>query len=105
MKMSREFISGFVSAVHTLGQEGDQRSADWSEPYKYLKGVLDTFEPVGDGLIENLRHRGGLMTEAADEIEKLRAAAERWHRAACEASGFKGGLETLISKTAGEGWR
>lgn len=45
MHLPKDFISGFASAVHSLGQEGDHRNKDWSEPYKYLKEMLATFEP------------------------------------------------------------
>ncbi len=45
MQMKPDFISGFLSAVHSLGQEGDRTGKDWSEPYAYLKGMLDKFEP------------------------------------------------------------
>lgn len=43
--MKPDFISGFLSAVHSLGSEGDARGKDWSEPYAFLKGMLDKFEP------------------------------------------------------------
>jgi hypothetical protein len=71
MKMTKEFISGFTSAVHSLGQEGDQRGTDWSKPYEYLTGMLNRFDPVGETLPDALRFRGGLCAQAADEIERL----------------------------------
>ena len=74
MKMKQDFISGFASALASLGIEGDHRGADWSEAYKYLQSRLDTFEVVGGALMENLRYRGGLYTDAADKIETLKAA-------------------------------
>jgi hypothetical protein len=45
MKMKFDFISGFASALASLGIEGDNRGVDWSEAYKYLQSRLDTFEP------------------------------------------------------------
>ena len=77
MKMSRDFCSGYASAIHSLGQEGDSRHVDWSGAYEYLKERLNTFEPIGENITERLRYRGGLCTEAADEIDRLRAALQR----------------------------
>ena len=76
MKMTRDFCSGFASAVSELGREGDSRGKNWSEAYKYLHGRLHAFEPLGDSLIEQLRFRGGLCVEAANEIERLQKALE-----------------------------
>lgn len=76
MKMTRDFCSGFTSAVAILGIEGDSRGANWSEAYEYLKKRLNNLEPLGEDLVERLRYRGGLCTEAADEIERIGALSK-----------------------------
>jgi hypothetical protein len=73
VKMTRDFCSGYAAATADVGREGDARRADWSAPHEYLKERLNTFEPLGEGLIERLRYRGGLCSEAADRIERLEA--------------------------------
>jgi hypothetical protein len=73
MKMKRDFISGYMSAVSDLGNEGDRRGANWSAAYNYLKKAVERFEIIGEGLVENLRYRGGMCVDAADEIERLQA--------------------------------
>lgn len=76
MLMPQDFISGFASAIHSLGREGDQRSADWSAPYEYLKQELGRFKPEEQSILTRLRSRrrafGDLADDAAAEIEKLR---------------------------------
>jgi len=72
MKMSKDFISGFASAVANLGGEGDHRGVDWSAPFEYLKSRLNTFEPIGGDIVERLRQRGDMGYEAAYVIERLR---------------------------------
>lgn len=74
MKMPRDFCSGYASAVADLGREGDYRRVDWSDAHQHLRERLNTFQPVGESLVERLRYRGGLCVEAADDIEKLRVA-------------------------------
>lgn len=74
MKMTRDFCSGYLSAVVDLGREGDHRCVDWSAAYNYLKELLNTFEPIGEGLVDQLRYRGGICVDAADEIKRLRTA-------------------------------
>lgn len=76
MKMTRDFCSGYISAVNDLGREGDDRRKDWSEQHRYLKERLETFKVIGEGLMENLRFRGGLYVDAANEIERLREVLE-----------------------------
>lgn len=84
MKMPRDFISGYLSATADLGREGDCREVDWSAAYGYLKERLNTFEPIGEGLVDQLRYRSGLCVEAADEIERLQAECDKWRRTAFE---------------------
>jgi hypothetical protein len=45
VQFSREFIEGFRSAISALGNQGDYLLKDWSEPYKYLRSVLEDMQP------------------------------------------------------------
>lgn len=60
MKLPAQFISGWASAIHALGQEGDDRGADWSAAYEYLKGRLSSFEPEPQAfvVVKLTRHDG-----------------------------------------------
>lgn len=96
MKMKRDFVSGYLSAVADLGREGDNRCVDWSEPYAYLKERLNTFEVVSEGLVEQLLYRGGLCVEAADEIERLQAEVN--HLSGPDPHGYKAAAEENLRR-------
>lgn len=55
MQLPQGFIDGFTSAVHSLGEEGDRRGADWSAAFQYLKGMLDKFEPEQPKTVAGIR--------------------------------------------------